>query len=213
MDDLHLRELSSKVRVEQLLQAEEPLDEHEQQQVIASLEEAAVQQARTFRRVFAVLALALAAFFAYAAVQQQQHPYETRYTGELRPVTSSAAVVGILVSQAAALAAAGLGLLLELPKAWEHSSSRACLPPSQQPRLLVAASVLIASVGCMYWGAALHNSVQQYGYATGAKWELLWLPLGPLGYCTLCWYVLSSLGNTSKELQQLRKLAYDFKRV
>jgi hypothetical protein len=212
MDDLHHRERSSKVKMEQLLQAEEPLDEHEQQQVIASLEEAAVQQARTFRRVLAVLALALAAFFAYAAVQQQQHPWEARYTGELRPVTSSAAVVATLLSQAAALTAAGLGLLVELPRAWEHSS-RACLPPGQQPRLLVASSVLLAFVGCLYWGAAMYSSIQKYGYATGAKWELLWLPLGPLGYCTLCWYVLSSLGSTSKELQQLRKLAYEFKKV
>jgi hypothetical protein len=180
-------------------------------QVISTLEAAAVQQARTFRRMFAALGLALAAFFTYAAIQQHLHPWEARYTGELRPVTTATSVVAMLGLQACALAACSWGLLLQLPKPWERS--RTCMPPAQQSRMLVGGSVVGAAVGCLYWSAAMYHSIRTYGYAVGAKWELVWLPLGPLAYCLLCWSVLASLGTTSKELQQLHKLAYDYKKV
>lgn len=210
---LRSRHMQQHAKVDQLLSNAEPLDAHEQQEVIAALEEQQVQQALTFRRVYAVTALGLAAFFAYAALDQQFHPWEARYTGELRPVTSAAAVVAVLALQSAALLAAALGLLVELPARGNHSSSRGCLPPAQQSRVLVGASLLAAGIGCFYWGSAMHHSIERYGRAVGAKWDLLWLPLGPLGYCALCWHLLDSLGRTSRELQQLRKLAYDFKKV
>ena len=120
-------------------------------------------------------------------------------------------MTAVLFLQAVALVAAGLGLLVEMPRPGDRS--RACLPAAQQSRMLVMASLLAAGIGCFYWSSAMSHSISKYGYAVGAKWELLWLPLGPLGYCGLCWHLLSSLGHTSKELQQLRKLAYDFKKV
>jgi len=199
-------------KVDQLLKHDEPLDEHEQQEVIAALEEQQLQQGRTFRRIYAAVALGLALFFLYAAIEQHQHPWEVRYTGELRPVTTERAVVGIFLLQAAALGAAALGLLMQLPAAGDRHS-RACSAPGGYARLLVGASLGAAAIGCLYWSSALYQSIATYGSAVGAKWELLWLPLGPLGFCVLCSHLLYSLEGTSRELQELRKLAYDYKKV
>lgn len=198
-------------KVDRMLSSEGPLDTQEQDEVVEVLEEAAVQQARLFRRLFGVITLAAAAFFAHAAVQQQQHPWEAQYTGELRPVTSAASVVAVLGLQAAALALAAAGLLLRLPQPWERS--RTCMPPAQQSRFLVGSGNLTAAVGALYWGSAMYRSIAKYGYEVGAKMELLWLPLGPVGGCLLAWYVLATLESTYKELQTLKGYEYDYKKV
>lgn len=194
-----------------LLSTPDPLDEQEQQQVIAELEAQAVLQARTFRRLCGGVALALATFFAYAAAQQQLHPWEQQYTGELRPVTSALSVATVLAVQASALATAGLGLLWGMPRPTDRG--RGCIDPSQTSHVLLWASLAAAGVGFCYWGAAMYRSIAKYGHAVGAKWELFWLPLGPLAYCALCWQVLSSLAGTSRELAELRRLAYSHKKV
>jgi len=79
--------------------------------------------------------------------------------------------------------------------------------------MLVGTSLAAAGAGCLYWSSAMFHSIAKYGYAVGAKWELLWLPFGPVGFCALCWHLLSSLEGTSRELQQLKRLAYDYKKV
>jgi hypothetical protein len=198
-------------KVDKLLNNDSPLDVHEQDEVVEVLEEEAVRQARFFRRVFAVLTLMVAAFFAYAAIQQQQHPWEFQFTGQLRPVTSQPTVVAVLGLQAVALGLGAAGLLVRLPKPWERC--RTCMPPAQQSRFLVVASIFVAAVAGLYWGSALYRSVAKYGYDVGAHFDLIWLPLGPLGFCYLCWHVLSSLEGTYKELQDLKGLGYDYKKV
>lgn len=198
-------------RVDKLLSSDQPLADDEQDEVVEVLEEAAVDQARLFRRMFAVVALVIAAFFAFAATSQQKHPWEAQYTGELRTVTSNEAVVAVLGLQAVASALAAAGLLIRLPQPWERS--RTCMPPAQQSRFLVATSVILAAFGALYWGSAMYHSIAKYGYAVGAKWELIWLPLGPVAYSLVCWHVLSSLEGTWKELQELKGLGYNHKKV
>ncbi|KAF6252547.1 hypothetical protein COO60DRAFT_1552575 [Scenedesmus sp. NREL 46B-D3] len=196
---------------DQLLADSQPLDAEEQAAVIAAVEEQHLQQNRAFKLTFACISSALAAFFLHAALQQQLHPFETRFTGELRPVTSSGTVAAILLLQGFGLLAAAAGLVKELPKKGDRE--RACMPAGVQVQMLLGNAVALASVGCFYWSAALWASVQKYGWDVGAKWELLWLPLLPLGVCLLCCYVVHSIHVTARDVQRLRQLQYDYKKV
>lgn len=134
-----------------------------------------------------------------------------RYTGELRPVTQPQSVAAVLFLQGLALAAAAAGLLKELPRKGDRE--RACMPAGVQMQLLLGAAVVVASIGCVYWSSALWSSILKYGYDVGAKWELSWLPLLPLGYCLVCCYVVYSIHSMGSDVQRLRQLQYEFKKV
>jgi hypothetical protein len=196
---------------DQLLAEDHPLDADEQAAVIAALEEQQLQQNRTFKLIFACIAAALGAFFLHAALQQQLHPYETKFTGELRPVTSSGMVAGMLSLQGLGLLAAAAGLVKELPIKGDRE--RACMPASIQVQALLGISVGLTTIGGIYWSAALRASVQKYGWEVGGKLELVWLPLVPVGICLLCCYVVHSIQGTARDVQRLRRLQYDFKKV
>eukprot|EP00879_Flechtneria_rotunda_P008596 GHRR01009007.1.p1 GENE.GHRR01009007.1~~GHRR01009007.1.p1 ORF type:complete len:208 (+),score=40.84 GHRR01009007.1:590-1213(+) len=206
-----LRSGAKAAPVDQLLSEAGPLDEDEQQIVIVALEEQILQQNRIFKRLFAVSALLFSAFFLHAAYQQYKHPWEQRYTGELRPVTTHTAVVLVLFSQGSALFACAVALLVQLPRKGQRS--QACMPASMQVQLLLGSAVGLASVGSLYWGSAMWHGIARYGRDIGEKWELLWLPLAPLGYCLLCCYIVWSIGSTGKDVQQLKRMAYEFKKV
>eukprot|EP00882_Tetradesmus_deserticola_P023037 GHRQ01025068.1.p1 GENE.GHRQ01025068.1~~GHRQ01025068.1.p1 ORF type:complete len:209 (+),score=73.89 GHRQ01025068.1:215-841(+) len=196
---------------DQLLADDQPLDAEEQAAVVAALEEQQLQQNRAFKLTFACISLALGAFFLHASLQQRLHPYETRFTGELRPVTSSGTVAAMLFLQGLSLLAAAAGLVKELPK--RGDKERACMPAGVQVWVLLDVAVALASIACLYWSAALWASVQKYGWAVGAQVELVWLPLLPLAVCLLCCYVVNSIQVTARDVQRLRRLQYDFKKV
>ncbi len=87
------------------------------------------------------------------------------------------------------------------------------MPASIQALLLLASGIAGTGVSAAYWGAALRRSWVVYGSIDGARWDLLWLPLLPLGYCLVCLYVQYSVSSTGRELRQLQKLKYDHKKV
>jgi hypothetical protein len=194
-----------------LLAEEQPLDEQEQDAVLAELEQ---QQATTmwlFRLLFGVGAAALATFFVYAAWQQQAAPWQVRYTGELRTVTSQGGSVAALALQGAGLAAAAAALLAGLPG--RGARARSCLPAPRHTWLLLAAAAAVTAGAGAYWAVALHANVRKWGRANGFHPELMWLPAGPVAYCLLCLYFTHSLSTTSQELQKLQRLRYRFKKV
>jgi hypothetical protein len=213
--------------VDRLLAEARPLDEQQQQQVIAALEAQQLASERLFAALFAALALAGAAFFGHAAASQALHPWEARYTGELRPVTSVHSTAGVLALQGVALALAGAALLAQRRAAGARSPQRIEQQQQRQqqqqqrqqphqtvrapPHVLLAAAAALAGVGAVYWGLAMQRTMAKYGPRLGAHWELLWLPLGPLVYCGVCGYCLHCFSGMRAELQQLRRLAYDLK--
>ncbi|WIA41965.1 hypothetical protein OEZ86_009268 [Tetradesmus obliquus] len=136
---------------DQLLADDQPLDAEEQAAVIAALEEQQLQHNRTFKLAFGCISGALGTFFLHASLQQQLHPYEVRFTGELRPVTSSAAVAGMLFLQGLGLLTAAAALVKELPRRGDRE--RACMPAGVQVQMLLGAAVLLAGFGGIYWSA------------------------------------------------------------
>lgn len=195
----------------QLLAESEPLDAEEQQAVISALEEQLLAQNRAFKLGFGATALILGMFFVHAAYQQQLHPWEAKFTGELRPVVGQSTAVAVLFCQGLGLIAAHLGLLTELPRRGERE--RACMPAGVRVHMLLCTAAAFSFIGFIYWSSALLAMVQRYSYSVGSKWELMWLPLLPFGYCLLCYYVMHSLQATGKDMQKLKRLQYDFKKV
>lgn len=197
--------------VDTMLSQDEPLDEQEQQAVIREFEEMQLAQNRTFRAMFGAIALLAATFFAHAAYSQSIHPWEARYTGELRTVVQSRSVILILSLQAASLLLAALALLRRLPR--KQQRERGCAPAGITTWALIAAAAAAAAAGAVYWAAALRRSVAKYGAELGAHWDLAWLPAAPLGYVMLCGYVVHSVTSTGREVEKLKRLAYNYKKV
>jgi hypothetical protein len=76
-----------------------PLDDTQQEEVVRELYEQYRRQSHTFRLIFGAGGMCLGVFFSHAAIQQHLHPWEARYTGELRTVTRHDAVVASLALQ------------------------------------------------------------------------------------------------------------------
>lgn len=197
--------------LDSMLSQDEPLDEHEQEQVIREFENMQISQARTFRAVFGGGALLCAAFFAWAANEQAVRPWEQRYTGELRTVVGARGAALSLAVQAAALGAAALGMLLRLPRPGEREHG--CVPAGSAAWAALGSGACGAAGTAAYWGAALRRSVEKHGAELGAHWDLLWLPLAPLGYVLMCCYIMHSVGATAREVQRLKRMTYSFKKV
>jgi hypothetical protein len=207
--------------IDSMLSQDGPLDEHEQQELIRGFEELQVSQARTFRAIFGAGAALGAAFFLYAAREQALRPWETRYVGELRPFVpggTAAAPAAALLLQAAALAAAAGALLARLPRAGRRDGGgtgdrAACVPGGRGSMAALAAGAAAAAGGALFWGAAMRRAWVKHGPELGAHWELLWLPLGPLACVALCHYVMRSAAATARDVERLRAMTYDYKKV
>ncbi|GFR45182.1 hypothetical protein Agub_g6570 [Astrephomene gubernaculifera] len=193
----------------------EPLDEQEQEAIIQEFEILAIQQHRTWRSVFGAGTVAAGLFFLYAAWRQKVEPYGVRYTGELRSVTGASTVTAVLALQGVSLLLAAAGLLVNLPpKAGAGQREAAgCLPFAVRQRLALWSGVLGAAGAGVYWAAALVRMVQLHGAQYGKRWELSWLPAGPLAACLVCCYVASSLYGTEREIQRLRSYRYRYKKL
>jgi hypothetical protein len=194
-----------------LLAAGEPLDEHEQQAVIQQLQEEQLAQNRQFKLVFGTGAVLVAAFFAWAGWQQHAHPWEQRFTGELRTVTGQHTVTTVLFLQALSMAWAASALFTDLPQKGDRV--RGCSAAGLATQAQLTASVACAATGALYWGHAMYANIQLHGPQLGAVWDLLWLPLGPLTYSCLCAYVVTMVSNTGKEVRELQRLSYQYKKV
>eukprot|EP00877_Chromochloris_zofingiensis_P010545 jgi/Chrzof1/5744/Cz16g14080.t1 len=197
--------------VDTLLTQAQPLDESEQQKVIEALQEQQLSQNRRFRAIFGTGALGLSLFFFCAATQQHAHPWEARYTGELRSVTQHQHVEAMLFLQGMAMLATAFGLLTQLPKKGEID--RGCMPAGSQIKAALWTGTAFALVGAVYWGTAWWRNYNKHGHIVGANWELLWLPFGPLTYSLICHHVIHTLTSTGQELQALQKMTYPLKAV
>jgi hypothetical protein len=197
--------------LDRLLGSEEPLDQLEQEVVVEALAEQQFQQSHTYKLIFGLGAAGLAAFFMHAAYGQHVHPWEARYTGELRSVTSPKAVAWVLLLQGASLAAAAVAMLTQLPQ--RAARERCCMPADLRTKLCLGASAVGAAAAAVYWGAALVSSARVYGLEHGGHPELLWLPVGPLAFVLACMAVLQGLATTGKDLLELQRLQYNFKQV
>nr|GMD86317.1 uncharacterized protein LOC109186499 [Ipomoea batatas] len=165
-----------------------PIDSHEQEELVRTLERAQAQQSLLWRSIFAGLLFCYVGFLIFSIYQQAYFPWELRYHAyfmyEVDPQSIIAADwVAIMVC------------LMTIKGMLHHSKyQRRWLLFSCCPGLLLAG----------FW---LHHMLRLARF----RWDILWLPFGPLSGAGICLYVNHLLNDSSEEVRKLRSYMYSYK--
>lgn len=164
------------------------MDTLEQEELVRSIEKAQLQQSLLWRRVFSVILLCYAAFLVYSIYQQAVSPWELRYHAYFMEDIDSWMV--ILADWVAVLACslAIVGLL--------HNS--------KHHRLWIWCSFCAGLLLAVFWLFYLLRMPR-------FRWDVIWLPFGPLSGAGISLYVDHQLSESSKEVRKLRSYMYAYK--
>ncbi|CAN0901404.1 hypothetical protein LINGRAHAP2_LOCUS21401 [Linum grandiflorum] len=162
-----------------------PMDPQEQEELVRSLESAQAQQSLLWTRVFAGILLCYAAFLVYSIYLQVASPWELRFHAYFMEDIPSWIVISAdwLAVVVCSIAIAGI---LNHRRRWIWYSCFTAFP--------VAAFWL-------YYMARLPRF----------RWDVIWLPLGPLCASSVCLYVDHLLSESSEEVKKLRSYMYSYK--
>ncbi|KAI3495793.1 hypothetical protein L1887_38139 [Cichorium endivia] len=165
-----------------------PMDTEEQEELVRSLERSQAQQSRLWRRVFAGLLCCFMAFLIFSIHGQTTMPWELRYHAYFMEEIESWIViaadwVGVFVCL---MAIAGL-------LHWSKSHR-------QWLWLSCYSGVLLA----VFW---LYNMLKLAQF----RWDVIWLPLGPLSGAGFSLYVDHLMNESSEEVKKLRNYMYSYK--
>ncbi|KAF0918187.1 hypothetical protein E2562_023125 [Oryza meyeriana var. granulata] len=162
-----------------------PMDIQEQEEMVRSLEQKQAQQSRRWRRVFAGFLLGYAAFLIYSGFHHASSPWELQYHAYFMEDLSSPMV--IVADWIAALACLfSVKGLLHSWKKWMWYS--------------FYVSILVA----LFWTYYLLRLPR-------IRWDVAWLPFGPLIASALSLYVDHSMVESMQDINTLRSYMYNFK--
>ncbi|KAL8037724.1 hypothetical protein ABFX02_11G056900 [Erythranthe guttata] len=164
-----------------------PIDTQEQEELVRSLENSQAHQSLLWRTVFAGFVSCYACFLIYSIYQQAFSPWELRYHAYFMYEVGSGSIV-------AAEAAAILVCLMVITGLMHNSRRRLWLWYSFVPGTLLA----------VFW---LHHMLRLAKF----RWDIVWLPLTPLGGAGICLYVDYLLNQSSEEVRKLRGYMYSYK--
>ncbi|KAL6608132.1 hypothetical protein ACP70R_041195 [Stipagrostis hirtigluma subsp. patula] len=165
-----------------------PMDTQEQEELVRSLEQKQAQQGRRWRRVFAGFLLVYAAFMVYSSFHHAWAPWELRYHAYF--MEDLPAPMVIIADWIAALAClfAVKGLL-------QNSG------PSKK---WMWYSCYIGVLVAIFWTYYILR-------LPSIRWDVAWLPFGPLIAGALSLYVDHVLLESMKDISTLRSYMYNFK--
>ncbi|CAA2950214.1 uncharacterized protein LOC111407785 isoform X2 [Olea europaea subsp. europaea] len=165
-----------------------PIETREQEQLVRSFEKNLAQQSLLWKIVFAGLLLCYVAFLIFSIFQQAYYPWELRYHAYFMYEVDSWSIIS--AEWAAVLVCfmviAGLLHNSKHHRRWFWYS---CFP-----------GILLA----VFW---LHHMLR----LAKSKWDILWLPFGPLSASCICLYVDHLLNESSEEVRKLRQYMYAYK--
>jgi len=166
----------------------QPIDSQEQEELVRSLERTQAQQSLLWRSVFAALLVCLAVFLIFSIYQQALNPWELRYHAYFMEEVDSLMVIFADWAAVLVCSTAVVGLL--------HNSKnhRRWLWYSCYAGVLVA----------LFW-------LYQMSKLPKFRWDVIWLPMGPLSGAGLCLYVDHLLNESSEEVRKLRGYMYSYK--
>jgi len=166
----------------------QPIDSQEQEELVRSLEGTQAQQSLLWRSVFAALLVCLAVFLIFSIYQQALNPWELRYHAYFMEEVDSLMVIFADWAAVLVCSTAVVGLL--------HNSKnhRRWLWYSCYAGVLVA----------LFW-------LYQMSKLPKFRWDVIWLPMGPLSGAGLCLYVDHLLNESSEEVRKLRGYMYSYK--
>ncbi|PKA64250.1 hypothetical protein AXF42_Ash009470 [Apostasia shenzhenica] len=166
-----------------------PMDTQEQEEMIRSFEAAHVQQSHLWRGVFAAFLLGYVGFLIYSIFQQAWHPWELRYHAYFMED----------VHQWMVITADGVAILACL------LAAKGMLYSSRSQQNLIWNSWYLGMVLAIFW---LYYMFRLPKF----RWDILWLPFGPLGAATVCLYVDRLLEDSRQEIRTLQNYMYEYKR-
>ncbi|GMH03368.1 hypothetical protein Nepgr_005207 [Nepenthes gracilis] len=165
-----------------------PIDTQEQEDLVRSFEKEVAQQSRLWRSVFAVLLCCFWAFLIYSIYQQAIYPWELRYHAYFMDDIDSWVVV---LAEWLAVLACSMAIVGLLHGSKHH---RRWIWYSCFPGTLLAA----------FW---LYYMLRMPRF----RWDIVWLPFGPLGGAGICLYLDHLLNESAKEVHKLRSYMYAYK--
>ncbi|OVA08484.1 hypothetical protein BVC80_209g221 [Macleaya cordata] len=165
-----------------------PIDTQEQEELVRSLEQKQTEQSRIWRGVFSALLLCFVVFLIFSIFHQASFPWELRYHAYFMGDIDSWIVIAADWIAVLACLMAVKGLL--------HSSksNRKWIWYSCFTGLLLAA----------FW---LYHMLSMPKF----RWDIIWLPFGPLSGAGLSLYVDHLLTESSNEIRKLRGYMYSYK--
>ncbi|CAA3027766.1 uncharacterized protein LOC111407785 isoform X2 [Olea europaea subsp. europaea] len=165
-----------------------PIETQEQEQLVRSFEKNLAQQSLLWKIVFAGLLLCYVAFLIFSIFQQAYYPWELRYHAYFMYEVDSWSIISAEWAAVLVCFMVITGLL--------HNSKHhrrwfwySCFP-----------GILLA----VFW---LHHMLRLAKF----KWDILWLPFGPLSASGICLYVDHLLNESSEEVRKLREYMYAYK--
>ncbi|MED6195704.1 hypothetical protein PIB30_040471 [Stylosanthes scabra] len=167
-----------------------PMDPQEQEDFVRSLEATQAQNSRFWRRVFAILLFCYTQFLFYSIFKQVTSPWELRpYAYFMEDIyswmTISADWIAVLVCS---------------------FSMKGLLDESVHHRRWIWYSWFTATLPAMFWFYYMLRLPK-------FRWDVIWLPFGPLGGATICLYVDHLLSESSEEIKKLRGYMYSYKAI
>ncbi|KAK7399021.1 hypothetical protein VNO78_10196 [Psophocarpus tetragonolobus] len=165
-----------------------PLDSQEQEDFVRCLERSQAQQARLWRTLFATLFFCYFLFLSYSIFHQASAPWQLRYHAYFMEEIYSWMVICADCVAVLACSLAIIGLLHEsrLHRRWIHYSWYT--------------GILLA----MFW---LYYMLRLPKF----RWDVIWLPFGPISASAICLYVDHLLTESSEEVRKLRGYMYTYK--
>ncbi|KAL4563859.1 hypothetical protein LXL04_027907 [Taraxacum kok-saghyz] len=165
-----------------------PIDTEEQEELVRSLERSQAQQSRFWRRVFSGLLCCYVAFLIFSIHGQTTMPWELQHHAYFMYEMESRLVIaadwaGVFVCL---MAVAGL---LQYSRSHRDWLWFACY-----------SGVLLA----VFW---LYHMLKLATF----RWEVIWLPLGPLCGAAFSLYVDDLMNESCEEVKKLRNYMYSFK--
>ncbi|KAL8136372.1 hypothetical protein V2J09_002373 [Rumex salicifolius] len=165
-----------------------PIDTQEQEEIVRSFEKVEARQSRIWRVVFAGLICCFVVFLLYSIFEQASNPWELRYHAyfmkEIDPKTVILADWFAIFSCLLAI----VGLV--------HSSNH--------HKRWIWFSCCSGTLLAVFW---LNYMLRMPKF----RWDVIWLPFGPLSASVICLYVDHLLKRSAEEVKKLRGYMYSYK--
>ncbi|XVE70553.1 hypothetical protein DITRI_Ditri10aG0081000 [Diplodiscus trichospermus] len=165
-----------------------PMDTHEQEELVRSLEKMHAHQSLQWKSVFAALLFCYSAFLLYSIYQQAIFPWELRYHAYFMEEVDSWIIITADWLAVLACSMATFGLVNN----------------SKDHRRWIWCSCSLSLVLAFFW---LYYMLRMAKF----RWDVMWLPLGPLSGAGVCLYADHLLSESSEEVRKLRSYMYAFK--
>lgn len=165
-----------------------PIDSHEQEELVRSLEKSQAQQSLLWKGVFATLILCFVGFLIFSIYQQASFPWELRYHAYFMTEVDSWIIISADWAAVLVCSMAIGGLL--------HNS--------KYHRRWLWYSCCVGVLMAVFW---LYHMLRLPKF----RWDIIWLPFGPLSSAGLCLYVDHLLDESSEEVRKLRGYMYAYK--